>query len=46
MQAVSAKVDVVVAGEKAGSKLDKAHKMGLTIWDEAEFARQLAMLDT
>ena len=45
LKAFSAKVDVVVAGEKAGSKLDKARKLGLTIWDETEFARQLALLD-
>ena len=42
---ISAKVDVVVAGEKAGSKLDKARKLGLTVWDEAEFVRQLALVD-
>ena len=41
VKTISAKVDVVVVGKKAGSKLDKAHKLGLTIWDEAEFARQL-----
>ncbi len=45
MQAVSAKTDVVVAGEKAGSKLDRARKLGLAIWDEAEFTRQLALAD-
>ena len=45
LKAFSANADVVVAGEKAGSKLEKARKLGLTIWDEAEFARQLALVD-
>jgi len=34
---VSKRVDFVVAGEEAGSKYDKAKKLGLTIIDEAEF---------
>lgn len=42
LKAFSVKTDVVVAGEKAGSKLDKARAMGVTIWDEAEFTAQLA----
>ncbi len=41
LQAISAKVDVVVAGEKAGSKLEKARKLGLTVWTENEFIEQL-----
>ena len=41
LKTISAKADVVVAGEKAGSKLDKARALGLTIWDEAEFSAQL-----
>jgi DNA ligase (NAD+) len=40
---VSAKTSLVVAGEKAGSKLEKAKTLGIRVIDEAEF---LAMLPT
>jgi DNA ligase (NAD+) len=36
---VSKKTDIVIAGEKAGSKLDKAVSLGVTVWEEAEFLR-------
>ncbi len=34
---VTAKTTLVIAGESAGSKLDKAKKLGIKIMDEAEF---------
>jgi len=36
---VSQKTDFVLAGEEAGSKLDKAQKLGLKIIDEKEFLK-------
>jgi NAD-dependent DNA ligase len=38
---VSRKTDFVVAGEEAGSKLDKAQKLGVKIIDEKEFRAML-----
>lgn len=34
---VSKNVDYLVVGEQAGSKLDKAKKLGITLWDEEKF---------
>ncbi|MEL7472058.1 MAG: NAD-dependent DNA ligase LigA [Planctomycetota bacterium] len=39
---VSGKTDVLIAGEKAGSKLERARQLGITVWDEAELNRVLA----
>ncbi len=38
---VSKKTDYVVAGEKAGSKLDKARELGIPVLTEAQFAELL-----
>ena len=38
---VTAKTTLVIAGEAAGSKLDKARKLGIKIIDEEEFKRLL-----
>lgn len=38
---VSKKTDVVVVGEDAGSKLEKARQLGITIWDEARFLQEI-----
>jgi len=40
---VSKTVDIVLAGEEAGSKLEKAQKLGIKIIDENEFKRMLGI---
>jgi DNA ligase (NAD+) len=38
---VSKKTDYVVAGDEAGSKLDKANELGVKVIDEAAFKKML-----
>ena len=38
---VTCKTTLVIAGEKAGSKLEKAQKLGITVIDEAEMLKRL-----
>ncbi|WP_342387405.1 NAD-dependent DNA ligase LigA [Salinicoccus bachuensis] len=38
---VSSRTDVVVAGEEAGSKLEKAQSLDVTVWNEKEFIEKM-----
>ena len=39
---VSKKTDLVIAGAEAGSKLDKAEKLGIAVWDEERLIEELS----
>jgi DNA ligase (NAD+) len=41
VSSVSKKTDYVIAGEEAGSKLDRANELGVTVIDEAAFLKML-----
>lgn len=38
---VSKKTDLVIAGESAGSKIDKARELGIEVWDESRLTKAL-----
>jgi DNA ligase (NAD+) len=41
MSSVSKKTDFVIAGEEAGSKLERATDLGVTVLDEPAFKKML-----
>jgi DNA ligase (NAD+) len=41
MSSVSKKTDFVIAGEEAGSKLEKANELNIAVLDEAGFKKML-----
>lgn len=38
---VSKNTDIVIAGEDAGSKLEKAEKLGVAVWNEQQLSEAL-----
>ena len=41
---VSGNTDLLIAGERAGSKYTQAEQLGVTIWDEAQFIQAVKEL--
>jgi DNA ligase (NAD+) len=41
---ISGRTDLLVAGEKAGSKLAKAQELGIEVMDEATFIQKLELV--
>ena len=39
---VSSKIDLVIAGQKAGSKLTKAQEFGIEVWNESQLSKALS----
>ena len=44
MGSISGRTDLLVAGEKAGSKLAKAQELGIEVMDEATFIQKLELV--
>ena len=43
--AVTKKVDILIAGDEAGGKLQKAEALGITVWDEDKLNQVLNEFD-
>ena len=42
MGGISSNTDILIAGDKAGGKLQKAEELGIQIWDEAKLTEVFA----